>query len=506
MADATTAQGSPVVEPEGKAEAKPEATRDKNSTATDDRAATIGGVVVWIVVVLGVLLYFFWPFGRSADVLLDVSPAQPFTVKGSVLFKGAPVHTGRVHLLVSDARDQRYLGSLAVPVENGTFTGSGSGLLPEGVGLDRPLRVSARFLGRGGDKEQKNVSGDAAVYLNFAPPLGPLMLWSTVGTLTVVALVLITLFTGELTRRKARSLFGMTYLMTFLSLALPIALTVLVSRNAYLVKMMEAAPIGLVKGTAKGVDTPQWILNIGGAVTPARPPQPKPAVEPKPPADGVPLVPAVPAAPVDERAARTLALAREEPLVVGGLAVPFYVVFLAMLGAGINMTIQVPKIQNRYDVLELPAPSKSILRTALEAPLKILADSKPDTPAQSEVKSGIRRELIGNYMYLLSAPFLAIAVYYFLQIVATNTAEPVLVLMAFATGLVSDRIILRITRFAEDTLGRDATEAAADATTKAQEAEAKAREAQATAKEAEAKAKKEADARREAEAAARVTA
>jgi hypothetical protein len=144
------------------------------------------------------------------------------------------------------------------------------------------------------------------------------------------------------------------------------------------------------------------------------------------------------------------------------------------------MTIQVPKIQNRYDILELPPPSKSMLEATLQAPLAMLADSKPATPDQTEIKSGIRRELIGNYMYLLSAPFLAIAVYYFLQIVATNTAEPVLVLMAFATGLVSDRIISRIIRFAQDTLGSEAEVAEAK-----REAEAKAK------KDAEEKAKRE---------------
>jgi hypothetical protein len=126
-----------------------------------------------------------------------------------------------------------------------------------------------------------------------------------------------------------------------------------------------------------------------------------------------------------------------------------------MLGAGINMTIQVPKIQNRYDVLELPVSSRSMLEATLQAPIAMLSYHAPATRDQSEIKSGIRRELISNYMYLLSAPFLAIAVYYFLQIVATNTAEPVLVLMAFATGLVSDKIISRIIGFARDTLGKD---------------------------------------------------
>jgi hypothetical protein len=57
-------------------------------------------------------------------------------------------------------------------------------------------------------------------------------------------------------------------------------------------------------------------------------------------------------------------------------------------------------------------------------------------------------------MYLLAAPFLAIAVYYLLQVVATNTATPVLVLMAFSTGLISDSIVTRITTFANETIGR----------------------------------------------------
>jgi hypothetical protein len=62
--------------------------------------------------------------------------------------------------------------------------------------------------------------------------------------------------------------------------------------------------------------------------------------------------------------------------------------------------------------------------------------------------------LIDNYMHLLAAPFIAIAVYYLLQIIANDTAEPVLVLMAFATGLVSDSIVSGITEYAEKTLAR----------------------------------------------------
>jgi hypothetical protein len=87
---------------------------------------------------------------------------------------------------------------------------------------------------------------------------------------------------------------------------------------------------------------------------------------------------------------------------------------------------------------------------------------------QREAAAVIRKQLIDSYMYLLAAPFLAIAVYYLLQIIADDTAEPILVLMAFATGLISDAIVSRITHFAENTIarlpGRDDADEAQDAT------------------------------------------
>jgi hypothetical protein len=84
--------------------------------------------------------------------------------------------------------------------------------------------------------------------------------------------------------------------------------------------------------------------------------------------------------------------------------------------------------------------------------MRFLGSPRRLTPPQVEIISGIRMELISNYMYLLSAPFLAIAMYYLLQVVATNTAEPIIVLMSFATGLVPDRIVRGIIRVAESAL------------------------------------------------------
>jgi hypothetical protein len=139
--------------------------------------------------------------------------------------------------------------------------------------------------------------------------------------------------------------------------------------------------------------------------------------------------------------------------VVGGLAVPFYVVMLAMLGAGINMTRKVPPVQIEYENKISPDEDK-FWTAALKAPSKwftwLRSSHTPTSPEQRKASAEIRKHLIENYMDLLSAPFLAIAVYYLLQAIGSNPAEPVLVLMAFATGLMADAIIDRIRKFARD--------------------------------------------------------
>jgi hypothetical protein len=103
-----------------------------------------------------------------------------------------------------------------------------------------------------------------------------------------------------------------------------------------------------------------------------------------------------------------------EPLgyeVKGGLAIPLYVIVLAMLGAGINMTRKVPQIQTDYD-----SPASATWSDALSAPMKMFrgSDAAENKPKHSKNPSVIRQELIETYMYFLSAPFLAIAVYYLL--------------------------------------------------------------------------------------------
>jgi len=51
-----------------------------------------------------------------------------------------------------------------------------------------------------------------------------------------------------------------------------------------------------------------------------------------------------------------------------------------------------------------------------------------------------RVELLNQYMYLISAPFLAIVAYYMLDLLSL-TKQPILVLISFSVGLISERIL-----------------------------------------------------------------
>jgi hypothetical protein len=84
-------------------------------------------------------------------------------------------------------------------------------------------------------------------------------------------------------------------------------------------------------------------------------------------------------------------------------------------------------------------------------------EKKGSVEIPERTSSDIRKDLIDTYMYLISSPFLAIAMYYLLQIISDKTPKPVLVLMAFATGLISASVVKWITDFADRTLGNAAS-------------------------------------------------
>jgi hypothetical protein len=502
----TTRDGSPAT-----ATTEPETSETKPGT---DYSGVIGGGFIWLII-LGVVAYWVFPHNR-AQVFLEASRERPGRLNGIVLFKGAPVSNGTVYLVLEDPKKQRYLSSTILPViEDGKFVTSGNESLVfwDSNKKPRPLRITATFSGQQqGEKKDKApiaVKGKATLYLNYPAPAKQWLITVTAIVAVLLTSIVLDMFTGELTRSRARWLFAITYIVSFMSLAVPIWAIVAVSKSEHLVGMMEEAPIGLIKGTARGVQNPQWLLNVGGAVEPAKemptqeekgplPAQEVPTKEPEigrssPVETPSPTLPssAVQQSPTSQAPSPTLPSPtpqqsptpqenigpdelRQVPgfaMVRGGLAVPFYVIILAMLGAGINMTKKIPGIQKDYTKLP-PGATEDMAGKALAAPMKILAmllprktlaapvtATKPpdETPFEEKEKqrdavSAIRKSLIDNYMGLISAPFLAIAVYYLLQVVATNIAEPVLVLVSFATGFISDSIVAAITTLAKKML------------------------------------------------------
>lgn len=89
-----------------------------------------------------------------------------------------------------------------------------------------------------------------------------------------------------------------------------------------------------------------------------------------------------------------------------------------------------------------------------------------ETPEQLLLRqtSEWRKGLITQHMYLLSAPFLAIAVYYLLAWLDL-LKQPALVLVSFSVGLISDKIVGRITGVASGIV--DASRSASDTGTTA---------------------------------------
>lgn len=433
-------------------------------------ASIWGGVAFWVAVIFAPLVYGYFS-GEAAEVFIDASinrsaQQQTVAIQGRVTFGGLPVQNGIVHVILVEAKKKRYLASTVLNVgANGSF-GPAELSFPREQDL-KAFKITANFRGQSADKDKKSLAAETTIYLNYPPPLAPHTVWGLLATLLLIGLALIYLFTTEMTKFKLKIFYGAMYFITFMSLAVPIAVTVLVSQNTYLVELMADAPIGLVKGKPPGVDAPQWFINIGGIVHEGPTAAPAPADMARTAAVADAAKSATGSAPNDQVAdvaakAPPVRPAVEQPVVTGsdvtrplsvegGLAIPFYMILLAIFGAAINMTLKVPQIQGAFqDVYEkLPGEDSWLIsvfslfsrrQAAQDADLKIAI-------------SQIRMKLIQNYMYLLSAPFLAIAVYYLLQVIASQVAQPVLVLMGFATGLTSDTMVRAIIEFARKNMG-----------------------------------------------------
>jgi hypothetical protein len=443
---------------QGAVTAAPANNIDESPARTDWKQVAIHigtGLAAWSVIIFLVLRVI--P-SQDAEILLAITPGDPLSIAGTVLGSGKPI-SGHVQLVADNPKTSEHKVSTMVPVHTGSF----NVVLDPHAKPDAPpeaLRIRAHFVGTGADGSA--VQGDAVAYAHCSSRINSETLFNGFIVLGVLAMLVTVLFTADLTQETAKFLFGASYLTCFLSVTAPVAALLVVSENRYLIELMRESPVGLVEARAPGLERPQWFLNVGGIVEEHTEPPWRARRA------GRALAAQVAAgAPGEQTSEPKLGAATNEPqkaepaiayAINGGLAIPFYVIILAVFGAGISMMRNVPEIQKTH----LSKLRETGRNPIIEVLLLLLAPFLKTTAGREELQEGccVRKKIIDQYMYLLSAPFLAIAVYYLLQIVAQNVAEPVLVLMAFSAGLISERVVSAIVELADKTLSGSKTKTA----------------------------------------------
>ena len=322
------------------------------------------------------------------------------------------------------------------------------------------------------------------------------------GLFALALLGFLWLFTGPPLPGKNTGAIMISYVIMLAFLAFPLALPSVISiMSPDIVAAMRDAPVGVLVADPKQGDLGrQWVMNIGGAVSQV-------AISPQPPKQDN-------AAPSPEPTPTTASdpVKQIDPSfeIQGGLVVPFYVLILSVIGAAINMTLKLPDFQReatsfgigdvavgagRAVVGALSATKQSVSAMFKKTSKEQMPHGAPATPPASQAEDATtpqaqidspppanqagsstetpeqrllrqtsewRKGLITQHMYLLSAPFLAIVVYYLL-IWLKLLQQPALVLVSFSVGLISDKIVGKITGVASGIVGASRSESPSDA-------------------------------------------
>ena len=359
-------------------------------------------------------------------------PPPVFEIQGSVQSKGQPVSKGKVRLTVSLVGERFRQSTLADLDDNGNF-----------VIHDHPTfrlltpRSRIRVLAEVWPASARTTSPlTETIYLNHHLPS---WIRSSTGYVLLLGVVLFSAlflwaFTGDCTYAKNRLAIVLSYSMIFISLAgALVGPTLLMLAVPDLPEISGKVPVGLVVARLTETSNPEWMLNIGGYVATNEPA--KTGLFQGSGGDG---------------AGSGVAEGMATPVLRvvtlnGGIQIPLYVILLALIGGAINMTRQVPDFQSRQ-----PGNRSRLLQR-----MRFSARPAPREEAREEddrADNNWRKGLLEQYMFLVAAPFLAIATYYLLILLGT-IQPPIIVLVCFSIGLISDTVVTAITEAAKKLLG-----------------------------------------------------
>ncbi len=374
----------------------------------------------------------------SLSAYFDTAQDEATTLRiiGEVQMEGKPVEEGKVRITVRKLKGN-FQQSLQVNLVAGKFDVFDAPSFRNCMPKD-PLHVTAEVWS---PKFEKRLA--ERIFINSPSRLSRAGLRTLGIVLFILAILSVILFlwafTGERTRRKNRGAIILSYCVILLFLVLPLLAPAFLSYAfPSLPRVMIPSPVGLIvtnvgqDGEGAAVET-QWALNIGGYA------------EENSSGEGIADV-------------------------KGGIVIPLYVLILSILGGAINMTRKVPRYQSEKEEAEKVtkiSPFSPLLKPLMDIKDFIGGEEhaqvdKGGTETQQQDPEGSqgkpqagreetlkwRENLLNQYMFLISAPFLAIATYYLLYWLEF-TKVPVLVLVSFSVGLISEPILRRITSLAE---------------------------------------------------------
>lgn len=178
------------------------------------------------------------------------------------------------------------------------------------------------------------------------------------------------------TKQNAKSMLTTIYILALIFLFIPLMVPLVVSVSSDLEALLRTTPVGFLKASMGRVDDLQWVVNIGGV-----------------PASG--------------------------GVLKGGLGIPLLVLVISTLGAAINMLRKLPDFLRRYDQI-------------------------PDEDSLVAVPGGLGGELRGDLLkylvYIISAPFIAMAAFS-LMLIADYTNPHAVAIVAFSVGFISDTVV-----------------------------------------------------------------
>ncbi len=452
------------------------------------------GLTVWAIAIYALVMttyQVYRAFVPRSDVSVSLTLAFPedtgFTISGNAYIDSKPATSGQAKLRIEREQPPAVITSIVI-IDQGVFgtskaTLSALGDFSDGdsiiVNVDAEVPVEGHIL-----RGHERASWSTVPSQQWFP-------WILVLVPALFVVFWILVFTGDVGIKKITSAVILSYLLAITFLIVPLLLPVWLADSPSLAARMATRPVGILRvhRISDDILLDQWVLNIGGIPTPVEISIETTSEERlKAPSNQNPATPPDPALPrsspnsivgAEGEPRNDASVGRAETTSLGGspvynvtsgLVVPLYVLIWATFGGAVSMTRRIPEYQQ--DIVQLRKAEKerrNLRKRLYSSPVEAFKLSVSGSGDESELQKlidtylekskplgEVRRKLVDQCLFLITAPFLGILTFYLIFMVEEELAQriPVVVLVTFASGLMSESILMKIRSFAETILGQ----------------------------------------------------